>query len=184
MIASYKNRPLVSVTFLLTIAALFPGLTPGEVVDNTPGGFSLRHEASIAAPKAAVYAALVNDIGQWWHPDHTFSGDAGNLAIDENGCFCETLPEGGMVRHMSVVHTNPARMLVMSGGLGPLQTLGVAGSMTWLLAETAGQTTLVLSYRVGGYATGGLERWADPVDGVLAQQLARLVEYLASADQD
>jgi hypothetical protein len=54
---------------------------------------------------------------------------------------------------------------VMSGG---------AGALTVLLAEKDGKTTVTLTYDVGGYFKGGLDKRAAPVDGVLGQQLAGL----------
>ncbi|MDI1365107.1 MAG: ATPase, partial [bacterium] len=37
-----------------------------------------------------------------------------------------------------------------------------------------GETTLTLTYDVGGYLRGGLDKIAAPVDGVLGQQVLRL----------
>ena len=139
-------------------------------------GFLVRHTATIAAPPARVYDALVRQVGSWWHSDHTFSGDARNLSIDARpgGCFCEKLKEGGGVEHMRVVYAAPGERLRMSGALGPLQASGLAGSLTWSLAATPGGTTIELSYSVGGFLAGGFEKMAPAVSGVLEEQLRRL----------
>jgi hypothetical protein len=50
--------------------------------------------------------------------------------------------------------------------------------MSWTLAEKDGATMLAWIYDVGGYAKGGLDKWAAPVDGVLAEQLGRLRKYV------
>ena len=38
----------------------------------TPNGFLVKFEASINAPAAKVYDALVGQVGSWWNPDHTY----------------------------------------------------------------------------------------------------------------
>ena len=51
------------------------------------------------------------------------------------GCWCEKLPNGGGVRHMQVVNVMPGKMLVMTGGLGPLQSMAATGSMSFKLSR-------------------------------------------------
>lgn len=146
-----------------------------EVVDATPGGFEVRHDVQIAAPAARVWAAMVQP-ATWWDPAHTWSGSAANLSLAaaSGGCFCERLPGGGSALHMSTVFAAPGRKLVLSGALGPLLGSGASGQMVFGLAEADGETTLTLTYDVGGYLRGGLDKIAAPVDGVLGQQVLRL----------
>jgi len=124
----------------------------GEVVDSSPGGFTVRVTTQIAAAPAAVYRQILHP-AEWWNPQHTWSGDAHNLSIEAKagGCFCETLPKGGGVRHMQVVHLAPGKILIMSGALGPLQTLAAAGTMIFQVVEEAGGTKLTVTYAVAGY---------------------------------
>ncbi|HEY8586888.1 MAG TPA: SRPBCC domain-containing protein [Rhodanobacter sp.] len=145
-----------------------------------PNGFFVKHEVVINAPPAAVYEALVGHVGQWWNPQHTFSGDAENLSLDARpgGCFCEKLPNGGGLEHLRVVYVAPPEMLRMTGALGPLQGSGAAGSLTWKLASAPRGTTVVLSYGVGGFMEGGLDRIAPAVGGVLGEQLRRLKSFV------
>ena len=75
---------------------------------------------------------------------------------------------------MTVVYIVPNRRVVLSGALGPLQTLGTSGAMLWQLTPKGAQTELVVEYTVGGYMQGGLSAIATPVDGVLAIQFERL----------
>ena len=35
-----------------------------------------------------------------------------------------------------------------------------------------------MTYNVGGYMSGGLNTWADPVNKVLTEQVARLKSYV------
>ena len=80
----------------------------------------------IAAPPEEVFRALTEDVGQWWDSNHTYSGSSANLSLDPRpgGCFCEQI-EGGGVQHMEVSQVWPGKTLVLLGGLGPLQPMGV-----------------------------------------------------------
>jgi hypothetical protein len=57
-----------------------------------------------------------------------------------------------------VVYVVPGRTIRMSGGLGSLQSFGVAGSLTWALAESDDGTTMAATYVVGGFMEGGFEQ--------------------------
>jgi uncharacterized protein YndB with AHSA1/START domain len=162
------------------------GAVHADVVDSAAGGFTVRSTAVVGAPAARVYRAATREVGSWWHPDHTFSGDSGNLRIEAraNGCFCEKLGKGGETRHLTVVSAEPGAMLRMTGGLGPLQELAVNGTLTLAFTEEKGRTTLELTYTVGGYRAGGLAGWAAAVDRVLADQLSRLERYVETGSPD
>jgi len=165
---------------LPALAALaLAGAARAEVVDSQPNGFEVTQKADIAAPAARVWQAL-SQVGAWWNSKHTFSQDAHNLSLElkPGGCFCETLPGGGGVRHMIVVWLQPGQAVRFSGVLGPLQSTGAAGHLTWTLKEAAGHTLLTQTYDVGGYAKGGLGTLAAPVDRVLGEQLGRLKAYV------
>jgi uncharacterized protein YndB with AHSA1/START domain len=153
-----------------------------DVVDSAPNGFTLKVVVDAAAPAALVYRALTERIGAWWDSSHSFSGNAANLSIDARpgGCFCETLPGGGGVRHMTVTYADPGKLLRLSGGLGPLQDLAVTGAMTWKLTEASGRTTIEVTYKVGGYVPGGtgVGALAAPVDAVLTAQVKRLAQFV------
>jgi len=146
----------------------------------TPSGFLVKIEASINAPVAKVYDALVGQIGSWWNPEHTYSHDAKNLSIDPRpeGCFCEKLPNGGGVEHLRVVYIAPRQLVRFSGALGPLQASGVAGSMTWKLTYGSDDTRLELSYSVGGFIPGGFEKIAPAVEAMLRDQVDRLKMFV------
>jgi len=151
-----------------------------EVVDSAPGGLTVRTVLSIKAPPADVYNRLIRNVGDWWNPEHTFSRDAHNLSIEEKvpGCFCEKLPNGGGVRHLQVVYLAPGRNVVMTGAMGPLLSLGVTGSMSIQLTPEEGGTKFAMTYSAGGYVPAGLNTWAGPVDGMLAEQFTRLKNYI------
>ena len=77
-----------------------------------------------------------------------------------------------------MIFVRPDKTLRLEGGLGPLSLSGASGHLIWDLAEKDGHTTLTTTYDVGGYAKGGLDKWAAPVDTVLGEQVGRLKVYL------
>jgi uncharacterized protein YndB with AHSA1/START domain len=160
----------------LAIGLLAPALVRADVTDSAPNGFTVKLAIAIQAPPQEVYSRLVHNVGDWWDPMHTFSGDAHNLSIDDKpmGCFCEKLPGGGGARHLEVVYADPGKRLVLAGGLGPLQSMAATGSMTIQLAPAGDGTKLSVVYAVTGYFPAGMNTWAPPVDAVLRQQFSRL----------
>lgn len=171
-------------TVVLLAAAMLAGVAQAEVTDKSAAGFEVTEKATIAAPPARVYAALLTP-GAWWSSRHSWSGSAANLSIDlSNGCFCEKLPTG-FVRHMTVVFADGATTLRLFGGLGPMQFTGASGHLAFALKPAGDKTELTLSYDVGGYAKGGLaETWAGPVDGVLGEAVGRLQKYVETGKPD
>lgn len=152
-----------------------------KVMNVSPNGFSVTHEATVKlAPREAYYAFL--NIGAWWDKSHTFSGDPKNITIDAKpgGCWCEALPNGGFVKHMEVGQAAPGSRLVFHGGLGPLHFMGATGAMTVKFAATDGGTKVSLSYQVSGYDPDGFQKLAPAVDGVLGEQVAH---YAARSGQ-
>lgn len=162
---------------LLAIAfcAAGAGLAAAEVADSSAGGFTVKATFTIQAAPDAVYQRLLH-IGDWWNSEHTYSGDAHNLSIEEKagGCFCEKLPNGGSVQHMEVLFIAPGKTLRMGGGLGPLQGIASSGSMTIKLSPADGGTKLEMNYAVAGYLPAGMNTLAVPVDSVLTGQFTRL----------
>ncbi len=167
------------------VLVITPAIANAEVVDRSPAGFTVKSVVTIAASPERSFRALVDDIGRWWEPSHTLSGDAGNLRIDARpgGCFCETLPKGGGVAHAVVTNVVPGELVRMSGALGPLQEHAVVGTLTVQFASAGQGTTATLTYAVAGSFPGGLEKAAAPVDKVLSDQLHRLKTYLEGPAQ-
>ena len=130
------------VSCCLAIALLTPAFARADVADSAATGFTVKYAATIQAPPQQVYGRLVHNVGDWWNSMHTFSGDAHNLTIDDKpmGCFCEKLPGGGGVRHMEIINVDPGKKLVLTGALGPLQSMAATGSMTIQLSAASGGT--------------------------------------------
>ena len=170
---AFRTRAIL----LFLITAALP--TAATVVDLAPNGFTVQVTAHIAAPTDKVYSALIAP-AHWWSPDHTFSGNAANLILDAQagGCWCEKLPGGGSVTHLTVAYADPGKVLRLRGALGPFQGYGVEGAMTWALKAFGDGTDLSLTYALGGYTKDGFEAWSNGADGVLTDQVARLKRFI------
>lgn len=166
-----------------------------EVTTVSEAGFVIRHEAETAASKGDAWKALIAP-GKWWSPAHTYSGEAANLYIDAqaSGCFCEKLPrpadapEGqrmGSVEHMHVVYADPPQgVLRMKGGLGPLQSEAVNGTLTITVRPTPEGSRITMEYAVGGYMRMKNEDIAPAVDNILGEQILRLAAFIAPPPAD
>ena len=157
-----------------------------DVMSAGPGGFTIEHELEINAGRARVWQAAIDEVGQWWHDDHTISGDAGRMSIDARpmGCFCENLPGDNGVVHLVVTSVSGNVMLRLTGGLGPLGLMGVSGNMTWEFFDAGERTRVKFTYAVGGYRPGGLEGVAVPVDYVIGEALGLLKAHVENSDMN
>jgi uncharacterized protein YndB with AHSA1/START domain len=157
------------------VMLLVPGCAMSAVADSSSAGFTVKLTYTVKAPPADVYRRFIH-IGEWWNPQHTFSGDSHNLTIEEKpmGCFCEKLPNQGAVRHMEVLTLIPGRTVVLSGALGPLQSLAAVGTLSVQLSAADNGTKMDVTYAVGGYLASGMNTFAAPVDSVLQDQFTRL----------
>jgi len=172
-------------TFATLIAVLcLAGKAGAEVLDAAANGFTVRHAVAVEADRFTVWAAAVEEVGQWWSSDHTVSGDAANMSITTSvpGCFCERLGEQSGLMHMTTSFVNPGVMLRLTGGLGPLGLMGVSGNMTWEFFDALDGTRVKFTYVVGGYRPGGLNAIALPVDYVIGEALARMQAYVETGD--
>ncbi|MEM9171286.1 MAG: ATPase [Pseudomonadota bacterium] len=170
---------------LLLIALTLP-VARAEVSSAAPTGFVVQHGAQISAPRDLAWRLLVGHVSDWWHPDHTYSGDATNLSIDARalGCFCEQLDGDDAVVHMQVTLIRTPSLLRLTGGLGPLGLRGVDGNLVFVLSETETGTLVELKYAVGGYDPDGLDQIAPAVDAVLGEQLTRFVRLVETGNAD
>jgi len=163
------------ITILMT--GLMSTAAQAEILKSTAEGFIVQHSVNIASDPATVFETMTGKVGQWWSSDHSFSGSATNMLIDEQ-CFCERW-DGNLVRHLITVVWLENSKVVMEGGLGPLKELGLSGTMIWTLTANDDATVTVdWKYHVYGYSDSNLITLATAVDGVLAEQSGRLLEAL------
>lgn len=169
-----------AIGFSLATALLLAGAWSAHaaVVESNASGFAVEEKAHIGASPANVYAALIHP-ENWWSSDHTFSKDAKNLSVDPKagGCFCETLPGGGSVEHLTVAMAIPGKAIQFRGAMGPFLSQGVEGALTFTLAAKGGGTDLTLDNNVGGFIKGGMGKWPAAADAMLTDLVARLKFY-------
>lgn len=170
-------------TVFLAAALLSATPAAAEVVSSDENGFSIRIEASTTSPPEAVFA-LFSAPARWWSPLHTWSGDAASMTIDPQragGCWCEALPLLGSVEHGHIIRWDPEHSRILfRAELGPLQALPVNGKLEWIAVGLPdGTTRVAMRYEVAGRGMADPAALAGAVDGVLGQQLARLI---AAAD--
>jgi hypothetical protein len=175
-----KRSSGLAVLFALAVAlAPLPGAR-AEVLDSSAAGFTVRQVQVVPVDAMTAWGGLVDDVHRWWAPDHTWWGDASRLSIQARagGCFCE-LHGRRQAQHLSVLMVDPGVLLRMGGGLGPLQGMGLDGTMDIRLAPLEdGGTRITLWYRVGGYSPESVSAIAPAVDSVLGLQMQRLADYL------
>ena len=167
-------------------AALFSA-TPAaaEVVSSDESGFSIRVEASTTASPDAVFGLFAVP-ARWWSPTHTWSGDAASMRIEPQragGCWCEALPLLGSVEHGHIIRWDPENSRILfRAELGPLQSLPVNGKLEWIAVGLPdGSTRVAMRYEVAGRGMADPAALAGAVDGVLGQQLARLIAVADAA---
>ncbi|MFC5577895.1 SRPBCC domain-containing protein [Lysobacter niabensis] len=168
-----------TVAVIATVAALACGTARAEVKDSVANGFTIENSQVVPVDADTAWNALVNDVGRWWPKDHTWWGDASKLSIQPRagGCFCE-INGAQQARHMTVTFVDPGNTLRMTGGLGPLQGMGLDGALEWRLAKADGGTRITLWYRAGGYTPDDLRKFVPVVDQVQGLQLGGLADYL------
>jgi hypothetical protein len=161
-----------------------------EVVASSEAGFVIRLTEEVTATPQESWKVLLTP-GEWWSGEHTYSGDAKNLYLDAQatGCFCEKLPRpkdapedqrNGSIEHMHIVYAEPNRVLRLTGGLGPLQSEAVHGTLTMTFKAVPGGTRILWEYVVGGYMRYKTDKIGPVVDKVMAEQLRRLGAKLGS----
>ena len=168
------RRRMIAAT-LAAAALLHGGTGVAEVVDASDTHFRLRHEAVSTQAPDALWARLIVP-AQWWSPDHTYSGDAGNLSLDARagGEWREDWSTGSVV-HGQVVYFEEGKTLRLEAPFGPLQAMGA--SVTWSISlEPAGEGSRVVFDEIATAAPGSnMAMIAPAVDGVKAEALRRLV---------
>lgn len=145
-------------------------------------GFIVENKIEVAADVATSWKAFVEEVDNWWPKDHSWWLDQGTFTIDPRagGCFCERAGDGRSAEHMRVSFVDPEKMLTMTGGLGPLQGMGMFGALTFTFTESDGGTVVTMTYKVNGINPDGFEELAPVVDMVQGLQIGGLKTFLES----
>lgn len=173
----YKN----AVRWCFVLIAMNASPLMGEVTQSAPDGFQIKISMSTPLDPSRTYRAFVEDFSKWWDASHSYSGKAANLSLDlDRNCMLETLGDGGFVRHMEISYCEKDKAVRLLGGMGPLQEMGIHGAMTFSFEQMDEATVISLTYNVTGASFQKLDQVAEPVDGVLTQQMERLKKYCES----
>ena len=171
------------VSRFLTITAMAAALSlpvGADVVRAAPDGFQIHLVRSSDLPSNLQYARMA-DLAAWWSPSHTYSGDAENLSLSSvspGGQWLETW-DGGEVRHgevIAVLHQGGNHMVRFDASLGPLQGIGVEAVLTVSISADGAGSEVTMDYFVTGAGFQALNDIAPIVDGVLTEQIDRLVD--------
>lgn len=174
-----------SVICIFALGLLFALTANAEVVESSSDHFLIGFSAQVEAPPVKVYIAIT-DVAHWWSEEQTWSGKAGNLTVkaEAGGCFCERWANGS-AEHGRVIMAIKNEMLRLDTALGPLQEFPLKGVLTFKLqAADNGTTRLDVDYRVDGSSTSGLDQFAPTVDGLLEEQIDRLLRSIDTGSPD
>lgn len=119
-------------TSLMVCFSLLATNVHAEVLLIAKTGFITENKTQVSTDREAMWNAFVQ-VGQWWPGDHSWWGDAKGLTIDPvaGGCFCEKSGNKS-AEHMRITHVDAPSLMRMTGGLGPLQGLGMYVAVDWV----------------------------------------------------
>ncbi|MEM7456559.1 MAG: ATPase [Planctomycetota bacterium] len=147
-------------------------------MNSSSDGFQIQITRQLDVDAGTAYSKLVEEFSMWYDASHSYSGEAANLSLDlEEKCMLERLPDGGYVRHMEIVFHQPGKVFRMTGGLGPLQGMGVTGALTYEFVEGDEGTEVKMTYNVSGASSLQLDAIAVPVNQVLGLQMDRFANH-------
>jgi hypothetical protein len=148
-----------------------------KVVFVSDTGFIVENQVITDASATQVWHALVNDVDKWWPKDHTWWEGTLSISPIAGGCFCEN-KNNKSASHMTISYVEPKTILRMTGGLGPLQEMGMHGALDWKILPEGNQSKIILTYKATGINPDGFAELAPIVGQVQGIQLNQLAEYL------
>ena len=169
------------------VTLMAPAQVSADVVSATPSAFVLRAERVVQAPPDRTWAGLVR-VGSWWNAEHSSSRVAHNLSLDPRagGCWCERWRDGS-VEHGRVIMAmsrEGVRTLRLAAPLGPLQSMGVTAILTFVVTPDTAGAKILMTYRVSGDPSLGLDQVGPGVNEVMMEQYERLIRFVTSGSPD
>lgn len=166
-------------TLLIALGVTVQASALAEVLFIAESGFAIENKIQLGVDRATAWRAFTEDVDQWWPADHTWWGDASALTIDAfaGGCFCER-SGANSAEHMRIAYVDSTNVMRMTGGLGPLQGLGMHGALDWVFVSNDQGTEVTVTYRVSGINPDGFADLASIVDQVQGIQLGGLERLL------
>ncbi len=169
---------------LLTLIMLVLSFsTQAKVISNTEFGFTIENEVTLSQSVDVTWQHFTKEIDNWWPKDHTWWGKQSTLSLDTfaGGCFCERTNKelGNSAEHMRVSFVDKHKLLRMTGGLGPLQGMGIYGALDWKFETLEkGGTKITMRYQANGHNPDSFERLIPIVDKVQAMQIGAFAKYM------
>lgn len=159
---------------IIVLGLLLCGPGHAEVVSSSDTHFVLHLEMSSALPPDRMWERLVNP-ARWWHPDHTYSGDAGNLSLNaEAGGLWREDWSAGSVAHGEVLLVQEGEVLRLEAPFGPLQGLG-AYTVWTITIKPSDDGSLVIFDEISNAPPGSkMDEMAKAVDYVKSEAIRRL----------
>lgn len=158
----------------LVIGLVVTSSVQADVVEASGDHYVLKHEGRSSLSPQDLWARLIKP-ATWWHPGHSYSGDAGNISVEPvaGGLWREEW-QGGSVLHGQVLNAVPGQLLRLDAPFGPLQGMGV--SVIWTITiKPDGDGSLVTFDEIANGSTASkLDALAPAVDGVKAEAMRRL----------
>lgn len=157
------------------LAGLFLVATArADIVESSDSHYVLKHEATSSLAPDALWARFIIP-ADWWHPDHTYSGDANNLSLQPNagGLWLERW-DGGSVIHGSVLYVEDGKSMRLYAPFGPLQGLGVYTVWTITISAEGTGSKVVFDEISTGPPSADLDELAKAVDYVKTEGISRL----------
>lgn len=167
---------LISKLFVAAItAATFSISAFAEIVSSSSSHYRLKHEATSDLPPDALWSRLIFP-SDWWHPDHTYSGDSSNLNLEvtAGGLWREDW-DGGSVVHGTVLYVKTGTLLRLDAPFGPLQGMDVTTIWTITIEANGEGSRVVFDEVSNGSPASGLNDIATAVDYVKQEAIQRLV---------
>ncbi len=145
-----------------------------EIIEASEDHYVLHHEARSAMSPADLWARLIRP-ADWWHPDHTYSGDAGNLSFDPQagGLWREDWADGSVL-HGRVLNVTPGKMLRLDAPFGPLQEMAVTTDWTITIEPDGEGSKVTFNEISNGVTASKLDTLAPAVDFVKGEAIQRL----------
>jgi uncharacterized protein YndB with AHSA1/START domain len=166
------------------VAPCLTGPVAAEIVSSSQTHYVLRFEAPSPLPPERLWQRLVTP-SSWWHPDHTYSGDAGNLTLDARaGGLWQEQWASGAVAHGTVVYIEHAKTLRLEAPFGPLQALGAHAIWTISLSPHEDGTLVVFDEIATAPQGSNMVEMAKAVDFVKSEAMRRLIAPPPSKDAE
>ncbi len=147
-----------------------------EVVSSSADHYTLIHTASSPMSPDELWSRLVEP-ASWWHPDHTYSGDAGNLSLQlkAGGHWSEQWDDNAVL-HGVVLNVDNGKLLRLDAPFGPLQELAVKVIWTITIEADGSGSKVTFNEVANGVSSSKLDELAKAVDFVKQEAITRLTK--------